>query len=96
MLGLVALGGSARAEDESEVPECVEVRGEARYQGLGYAHVVIVDNGCERRARCEVWTDVTPERLGVTVQAGHEREVVTRQGSPAYEFRPSARCELSD
>jgi len=77
-------------------PACIDYRGESRYQGAGYAHVVIVRNGCDRDARCEVWTDVTPEKQRLDVPSGQEREVVTRIGSPAYAFTPHASCELAD
>lgn len=96
LAGLLVLAAPAVAQDGDRVPPCIDVSGEARYRGAGYHHVVIVENGCDQRARCEVWTDVTPEKQPVTVGAGERREVVTRIGSPAYRFTPHASCELED
>jgi hypothetical protein len=98
-VALVTLAGPAVAQDDGDVgdgalPSCIEVSGEARFRGYAYDHIVIVTNGCDERARCEVWTNVTPERRPVTVEAGRRQEVVTRVGSPARELTPHARCEL--
>src|SRR5690606_40744178 len=94
-LGLFGLGAYARAEGalEQEAPECVKVRGEARFQGYGQTHVVIVKNACEEAVRCEVFTDVDPTpRHVMVVQPGKTEELATRQGSPASAFRPGYRC----
>ena len=90
-LGL--LGASALAQGDGN-PECIEVSGQARYDGTGYLHIVRVRNGCDRPAECDVWTSVDAERHHVRVAAGDRAEVITRRGSPAYGFEPHARCTL--
>lgn len=91
-----ALGQDDGPSGGAQVPECIEYSGQARYGAYGYDHVVHVRNGCERRARCQVWTSVDSERHAISVAAGDTRDVVTRRGSPARGFRPYARCELED
>ena len=82
----------------AEAPEdtqCLTVRGEARMQAYGYAHAVIVTNGCRREARCEVWTTADPTpRHRLVVPAGQTGSVTTRIGSPAREVTPGHQCEL--
>lgn len=97
--GLVAgasLGGGQRAVAEApEGTECLTVRGEARMQAYGYAHAVVVTNGCRREARCEVWTTADPTpRHRLVVRAGETGSVTTRIGSPAREVIPGHQCEL--
>lgn len=80
---------------QNEVPDCVTVRGEARWGADAYNHVVVVQNRCDRRAQCQVATDVNPQPTAVEVPAGETREVMTFLGSPARAFTPRVRCELS-
>ena len=93
---LVAVGGALRAgADAPEGAECLVVRGEARMQAYGYAHVVIVENICEREARCEVWTTADPTpRHSLVVPARQTGSVTTRIGSPAREVVPGHQCVL--
>jgi hypothetical protein len=79
---------------QNEVPECVTVRGEARWGADAYNHVVVVENRCAARARCRVATDVNPQPTTLEVPAGATREVVTFLGSPASAFTPRVQCEL--
>jgi len=97
--GLIAgasLGVTPRAVAEApEATDCLTVRGEARMQAYGYAHAVVVVNGCRREARCEVWTTADPTpRHRLVVRAGETGSVVTRIGSPAREVVPGHQCEL--
>lgn len=97
--GLVAgasLGGGQRAGAEAPEPtDCITVQGEARMQAYGYAHAVVVTNGCRREARCEVWTTADPTpRHRLVVRPGETGSVVTRIGSPAREVIPGHQCEL--
>ncbi|MFW5926139.1 MAG: hypothetical protein ACOCV4_08220 [Myxococcota bacterium] len=78
----------------SDVPECVQYWGEARYGAYGYDHVVHVANGCDEDARCRVASNVNPDWQRVTVPADAKKEVVTYVGSPAREFTPYVQCEL--
>lgn len=91
-----ALGTSQPARAEvPESPDCLTVRGEARMQAYGYAHVVIVQNTCRRVAHCEVWTSADPTpRHRLVVRAGETGSVTTRIGSPAREVVPGHQCEL--
>lgn len=95
----VAAGGSPAQGQGGEGdgdgrPTCIEFRGEARYRGYGYHHIVIVENGCDRAARCDVATDVTPESQSVDVPAGQSSETITRTGSPSRAFEPRVSCTL--
>lgn len=87
-------GGSAQGDDD--VPACVDYWGEARPSGYGYNHVVHVENGCDRLARCKVWTNVNPDKQKVEVPAGEDEEVVTFISSPAREFEAHAQCTLEE
>jgi hypothetical protein len=95
ILGMSAAGDAgAQANPPNEVPECISVRGEARYGAYGYDHVVVVASRCEEVATCRVATDVDPAEVVVRVPAGATRETVTRRGSPSRAFTPRVGCEL--
>jgi hypothetical protein len=94
-LPVLAVGGQGVADDEpGQVPECIEYRGEARYRGLGYDHVVVIESSCQQTASCRVSTDVDPQEHEVDVPGGETAEVVTRRGSPARAFSPNVSCTL--
>jgi len=93
LVAVAAIGSPARGDD-GETPECIDHRGDARYRGYGYDHVVVITSGCQEAARCTVSTDVTPEEHQVDVPAGETVEVLTRRGSPAREFTPQVACTL--
>lgn len=80
---------------QNEVPDCVTVRGEARWGADAYNHVVVVQNQCPSLARCRVATDVNPQETSLEVPSGATREVLTFLGSPARAFTPRVRCELA-
>jgi hypothetical protein len=87
--------GWAQGDGEpGQTPECISHRGEARYRGLGYDHVVVVESACETTALCRVSTDVDPEQYAVEVAPGATEEVMTRRGSPARAFTPRVTCTL--
>lgn len=73
---------------------CVKWRGEARSNGYGYKHVVVIDNGCKKPATCSVATDVNPTPQNVTVAPQSTEEVVTFFDSPASAFVPNVSCKL--
>ncbi len=94
-LPVLAGGRPGAADDEPGAnPECIEYRGEARYRGYGYDHVVIIESSCRETARCRVSTDVDPDEQSVEVPGGETAEVVTRRGSPARAFTPNVSCTL--
>src|SRR5690554_3510012 len=79
---------------EEEAPECAKVRGEARYQGLGYTHFAIVKNECASAVACDLYSDVDPKsRHRALVPAGKTHEEALRRGSPASAFKVGYRCE---
>jgi hypothetical protein len=88
--------GAAQDDDAppGDVPSCIEHRGEARYRGLGYDHVVVIRSTCDRAAQCRVSTNVNPQVQRVRVPSGETVEVVTYRGSPAREFTPRVACTL--
>lgn len=88
----VALG--SWAADTAPKVTCVQVYGESRYRAFGYDHIAIVRNGCDKKAVCDVTTNVNPEPIRVEVPAGAAIEVLTFRGSPAREFVPRATCHL--
>lgn len=79
---------------QNQVPDCVTVRGEARWGADAYNHVVVVQNRCEALVRCQVATNVNPQATALEVPAGETRELLTFLGSPAREFTPRVQCQL--
>ena len=95
---LVGLGLAAAVPADAPVapaPACLTWRTEARYRPYGYDHFVIVHDGCDRAAACDVSTNAHPDPIHVTVQAGHDREVLTFQLSPSREFTATVHCTLA-
>lgn len=90
-LGGMALASSASAQNQ--VPDCVTVRAIVRYGAGAYNHWVRVENGCERRVRCQIATNVNPDPIAATIDPGQNREVMTFMGSPAREFTPRVTCQ---
>jgi hypothetical protein len=84
----------ARADETGRHPDCIEVRGEARYGSQGYDHYVFVKNGCDRRADCRVTTNVNPDPTPLRVAPGATESAVMWRGSPAREFSARADCTL--
>jgi hypothetical protein len=86
------------AEGEKEappgkLPECVKVRTEARYSGLGYDHVVEIENTCEKAMSCTVATDVNTQSNTLKLAPKQLETVVTFRGSPAREFKADVSCK---
>lgn len=77
---------------ESSSLDCVTHRTEARYSGYGYDHFVHLENGCAKKARCVVSTNVNPEKQTVMLDAGAKQTVATFRGSPAREFQATVEC----
>lgn len=90
----LAVLAPAAALAQGSLPECVRVEAIVRWGADAYNHFVRLENGCDRRARCRVATDVSPEVQTVEVPAGRSVEVITFRGSPASEFTPRVSCEL--
>ena len=94
-LAIPGLLGAATPLVDGTRPTCIEVRAEARYRNYGYDHVVNLNNRCERAAQCEVFTDVNPNPIRVTVPSREEVEIVTFIGSPSSQFIPTVSCVLA-
>ncbi|MFT3775667.1 MAG: hypothetical protein QM820_60745 [Minicystis sp.] len=92
-LALVALTSAPRAQPKP-APTCVKSWGEARARALGYDHVVTIENGCDKPAKCTVSTDVAPEPIEATVPAKQKIELTTFRSSPATAFKPKVDCKL--
>lgn len=89
-------GTGATLDDKKKPPknpECVSFRAYTVY-GAGYDHVVRIENKCTKRARCEVATDVNPNKITTTVDAKKHVDVVTFRGSPASKFTATVLCRL--
>ena len=94
MLAAAIVAGATPAQDQPPAPgACVQHVGEVRYSGYGYDHIVVLDNRCDYRARCQVSTNVNPQVQVVEVPRGETREVVTFRGSPSREFTPNVSCD---
>ncbi len=74
-------------------PECISFTAQAVY-GVGYDHVVHIDNDCKKRSRCDVSTDVNPDKITVVIEPKKSADVVTFRGSPAREFTATVICHL--
>jgi len=92
-LALVALAPVTRAAP-TPTPACVKSWGDARARAVGYDHVVVIENGCDKPASCVVSTDVAPEPIHATVAPKTKIELTTFRGSPATAFEPKVECKL--
>ena len=90
---LLTLAVPALVIAQNQVPDCVTVRGQARWGAGAYNHIVTVANACERTVNCQVATSVNPRPTSVIVRAGESADTVTFIGSPAREFTPRVTCE---
>ena len=100
-LVIVAAAGSALAAPSADggaptAKSCVKWTTEARYRPYGYDHLVHLNNGCDKPARCHVKTNVNPEPAEVRVLPKQSATVVTFQGSPAREFTAEVSCALEE
>jgi hypothetical protein len=93
---MLAFAVAPLAADTTPKVTCVEVHAVARYRNYGYDHLVVLRNQCDRKAFCEVSTNVNPDPVRVEMPAGGAAEVLTFRGSPAREFTPRATCHLAD
>ena len=78
---------------QAATPSCVRLEAMPRWGAGAYDHWLRVTNGCERRVRCEVSTDVNPEPVRVELAPEASQELLTFRGSPARTFTPRAVCE---
>jgi len=96
LLAWVSFASTAAADSPQQVGDCAKVTASARLQAYGYAHVVTLNNTCQRAVSCEVWTDVDPQpHLTVQAKPGQSAEVITRNGSPSREVRADKLCHFT-
>jgi hypothetical protein len=77
----------------AETPACIHWWSRA-VGGMGYNHVVGIENGCDKPAACTVSTDVAPSPVQATVPAKERVDVMTFRGSPTTVFKPNVACTL--
>ena len=95
LLAVVCAPAASLADAASDTAAaCIRVHPEARYRGLGYNHIVHVEDVCARDAECDVSTDVNPQPAHVSVPGKGEVEVTTFIGSPARVFVPKVDCVM--
>jgi hypothetical protein len=90
---ILALAPATRADPRS-TPACIKSWGEARARVIGYDHVVVIQNGCDKPAACVITTDVAPEPIEATVAPKQKTELTTFRNSPATAFKPKVECKL--
>ena len=100
LVALLALGAPLvgmtpwGAEPSGSLPTCVHVTLSAPYRGIGYDHIVTIQNACLPTADCVVTTDVNPSPINVSVPRGETMDVLTWRGSPARQFQADVTCKL--
>lgn len=93
LASLVALAPTTLAQTPSvDAPECVTIRAWSRSDGVGFTHVVTVQNLCPGTIRCELGSDADPTPQSVELRPGESRDVVTRVASPAPGVSARGRC----
>jgi hypothetical protein len=91
LVALVALSPAALAQ---KTPACVRWWQQTVAAGIGYNHVVGIENSCDKPAACVVSTDVAPDPIKATVGPKQKTELVTFRGSPASTFKAKVECTL--
>ena len=86
------VGGSSSSIAQAAAPSCVAFKGEARSNGYGFKHVVVLTSACPKIADCEVSTDVNPTVVKVEVAPKATVEVLTFLDSPVSGFTPKVKC----
>ncbi len=85
-------GTTSSSVAQAAAPSCVAVKGEARSNGYGFKHVVVLTSACPKIADCEVSTDVNPTVVKVEVAPKATVEVLTFLDSPVSGFTPKVKC----
>ena len=85
--------GSAPRAPSAQADSCYEFYGKARRLGLGWAHVVYVENECEYWLQCSVWTDVDPQPPAMmTVGPGMTEQAQISGDSESEDFNTYGNC----
>ena len=92
-LRIAPVAADGQSPGAADPATCTEIRGEVRYENVGYTHLVTVKNGCSRAVMCTVWTRTDPKKQKLHARAGETRSVVIRRGSPAREVKAEGSCE---
>jgi hypothetical protein len=91
VLAALALASSAQAD---KTPACVHWWPQTVAMGIGYNHVVGIDNTCERAAVCTISTNIAPDPIQATVGSKERVELTTFRGSPSRVFQARVDCAL--
>lgn len=91
---LHGLHGAGPLGDAGVSAACVAVKGEARSNGYGFKHVVVLTSSCAKIADCAVSTDVNPKVEKVEVAPKATVEVITWFDSPSSAFVPNVQCTV--
>ncbi|MDD9941807.1 MAG: hypothetical protein OXU20_12255 [Myxococcales bacterium] len=91
------LGSSAAADDWERGPKqakpCTSHKLSTPYRGVGYDHVVTVENTCNHTERCEIKASSNDRAQQLDVPKKSSRSIVVRRGSPAREFSADVTCK---
>lgn len=90
--GLAAAAAPLPAGARPEPSDCVRVSQSSPYRNFGYDHLVHLHNTCPARVECTVATNVNPEPIETSVEAGAKKTVLTFRGSPARTFTSRVAC----
>ena len=90
-LVFVVTGASAATPPAKD---CIRAWPVARFNGVGFNHLVHIRNACGVPADCVVTTDVNPEPTAAFVPPRSETVVNTFLGSPARVFTPTVECTM--
>ena len=72
---------------------CYEIYGQVRNLGMGWAHIVVVENDCDYWLQCTVWTDVDPQPPAMmTVGPGMSEKAQITGDSKEREFKAFGTC----
>lgn len=72
---------------------CYDIYGQVRNLGMGWAHIVIVENDCQYWLQCTVWTNVDPQPPAmITVGPGMSEKAQIARDSEEKEFKPFGTC----
>jgi len=91
--------GAARADDwergpnEKKAKSCTSHKLETPYRGVGYHHIVTVENTCDHTEHCEIKASSNDQMQTLDVPAKSSRSITVRRGSPAREFTATVTCK---
>jgi hypothetical protein len=94
VLAVIFVVTSASAASPPSPKDCIRSWAEPRFNGVGFNHLVRIQNACAVAADCVVTTDVNPDPTQAIVPPKGEVVVNTFLGSPARVFIPRVECAM--